>query len=102
MATNERCLELQAELLASPIDTGQLASSATATLIGQRRIPGLKLHDDRVIRLLETLLNAGGLPLDFSRCIGLGTNSWPPSESTAARADWVTIIPCCCAAITAA
>jgi hypothetical protein len=59
-ATNERCLELQAELLASPVDTGQLAELAKPTLVGLRRIPGLKLHDDRVIRLLETLLNPGG------------------------------------------
>jgi hypothetical protein len=57
--TNQRCLELQAELLASPIDTGQLAALASPTLIGQRRIPGLKLHDDRVIRLLESLLHPG-------------------------------------------
>jgi hypothetical protein len=57
--TNQRCLELQAELLASPIDTGQLAALASPTLIGQRRIPGLKLHDDRVIRLLERLLHPG-------------------------------------------
>jgi len=33
---------------------------AKPTLIGQRRVPGLKLHDDRVIRLLETVLNPGG------------------------------------------
>jgi hypothetical protein len=59
-ATNDRCLELQAELLASPIDTGQLAELAKPTLVGLRRIPGLKLHDDRVIRLLETLLNPAG------------------------------------------
>jgi hypothetical protein len=59
-ATNDRCLELQAELLASPIDTGHLAELAKPTLVGQRRIPGLKLQDDRVIRLLETLLNPGG------------------------------------------
>src|SRR5947209_16166958 len=59
-ATNERCLTEQAELLASAVDTGQLAALAAPTLIGQRRIPGLKLHDDRVIRLLETLLHPGG------------------------------------------
>jgi hypothetical protein len=59
-ATNDRCLELQAELLASPVDTGHLAELAKPTLVGLRRIPGLKLHDDRVIRLLETLLNPGG------------------------------------------
>jgi len=29
-------------------------------IIGQRRVPGVKLHDDRVIRLLETLLHPGG------------------------------------------
>jgi hypothetical protein len=59
-ATNDRCLELQAELLASPVDTGRLAELAKPTLLGLRRIPGLKLHDERVIRLLETLLNPSG------------------------------------------
>jgi hypothetical protein len=58
-ATNERCLAQQAELLASPVDSGQLAALAAPTLVGQRRIPGLKLHDDRVVRLLETLLQPG-------------------------------------------
>ncbi|GAC1459118.1 MAG: hypothetical protein PVSMB4_18510 [Ktedonobacterales bacterium] len=56
-ATNERTLALQAELLASPVDTGQLAALAKPTTVGQRRVPGVKLHDDRVIRLLETLLH---------------------------------------------
>src|SRR2546422_4963003 len=56
-ATNERCLALQAEVLASTVDTGQLAWLAPPTVVGQRRIPGLKLHDDRVIRVLETLLH---------------------------------------------
>jgi hypothetical protein len=65
-ATNERCLALQAELLASVIDTGQLAALAAPTLIGQRRVPGLKLHDDRVIRLLETLLHPGGFIRDWT------------------------------------
>jgi hypothetical protein len=59
-AINDRCLDEQAELLASAVDTGQLAALAQPTLIGQRRIPGLKLHDDRVIRLLETVLNPRG------------------------------------------
>jgi hypothetical protein len=66
MATNARCLELQAELLASPVDTGQLAALAAPTTIGQRRIPGLKLHDDRVIRLLETWLHPGGFVGDWT------------------------------------
>src|SRR5216684_1200851 len=56
-ATNERCLALQAEVLDSAIDGGQLAALAQPSLVGQRRIPGLKLHDDRVIRVLETLLH---------------------------------------------
>lgn len=65
-ATNERCLTEQAELLSSAIDTGQLAELATPTLVGTRRIPGLKLHDDRVIRLLETLLHPGGFLRDWT------------------------------------
>lgn len=64
--TNERCLAEQAELLASAVDTGQLAALAAPTLIGQRRVPGLKLHDDRVIHLLETLLHPGGFVRDWS------------------------------------
>ena len=50
----------RAELLGSTVDTGQLTALSEPTLIGQRRVPGLKLHDDRVIRLLETLLHPGG------------------------------------------
>ena len=64
--TNERCLAEQAELLSSAVDTGQLATLAAPTLTGQRRIPGLKLHDDRVIRLLETLLHPGGFVRDWT------------------------------------
>jgi hypothetical protein len=65
-ATNERTLALQAELLASPVDSGQLAALARPTLVGQRRIPGLKLHDDRVIRLLETLLHPAAFAGDWT------------------------------------
>jgi hypothetical protein len=60
-ATNERCLALQAELLTSVVDTGELAALSKPTLIGHRRIPGLKLQDDRVIRLLDTLIQPTGL-----------------------------------------
>ncbi len=59
-ATNARYLDSQAELLDSTVDTGQLAQLAQPTLIGQRRVPGIKLHDDRVLRLLEVLLHPGG------------------------------------------
>ncbi len=65
-ATNERCLALQAELLASTVDSGQLAALAQPTMVGQRRMPGLKLHDDRVIRLLETLLHPAAFAGDWT------------------------------------
>src|SRR5438132_1111981 len=65
-ATNERCLALQAEVLASTVDTGQLAWLAQPTVVGQRRIPGLKLHDDRVIRVLETLLHPAAFAGDWT------------------------------------
>ena len=65
-ATNERCLALQAELLASTVDTGQLAALAQPTVVGQRRIPGLKLHDDRVMRVLETLLHPAAFAPDWT------------------------------------
>ena len=58
-ATTDRYLEQQAELLDSTIDTGALAKLATP--VGSRRVPGIKLHDDRVIRLLDSLLYTGGL-----------------------------------------
>ena len=64
--TNRRYLELQAELLDSTVDTGQLAMLARPTHTGARRIPGLKLHDDRVIRLLEALLHPGGFLADWT------------------------------------
>ncbi len=65
-ATNERCLALQAEVLASTVDTGQLAALAQPTVIGQRRLPGLKLHDDRLIRVLETLLHPAAFAGDWT------------------------------------
>lgn len=65
-ATNERTLGLQAELLSSAVDTGQLATWAKPSLDGQRRVPGLKLQDDRVIRLLETLLHPAAFAGDWT------------------------------------
>ena len=66
VTTNERCLALQAELLTSAVDTGQLTALAAPTWVGQRRIPGLKLHDDRVIRLLETVLQPAGFVTNWT------------------------------------
>jgi hypothetical protein len=65
-ATNERTLALQADLLATTVDTGQLADLAEPTLVGQRRVPGLRLHDDRVIRLLEALLHPAAFATDWT------------------------------------
>jgi hypothetical protein len=64
--TNQRYLDLQAELLDSTVDTGHFAALAQPTLIGKRRVPGIKLHDDRVIRLLDTLLHPSGLIADWT------------------------------------
>lgn len=65
-ATNERYLDLQADLLDSSVDAGQLAALAQPTLIGKRRIPGIKLQDDRLIRLLDALLYPGGFIADWT------------------------------------
>src|SRR2546430_12807331 len=54
------------EAAANRVSAALLAALATPTLVGQRRIPGLKLHDDRVIRLLETLLHPGGFVGDWT------------------------------------
>jgi hypothetical protein len=58
-ATNTRYLEAQAEVLASTVDAGELAALARPVVVGRRRVPGLRLEDDRLIRLLEGLLHPG-------------------------------------------
>jgi hypothetical protein len=62
----ERYLDLHAELLNSTVDTGQLAELARPTLLGQRRIPGIRLHDERVLRLLEVLVQPAGAVADWT------------------------------------
>ena len=57
--TNQRFLDAQAELLACAVDQGDLARLAQPVQVGQRRVPGLRLHDDRLIRLLDVLLHPG-------------------------------------------
>jgi len=64
--TAQRYLDLHADLLDSTVDTGHLARLAQPTWRGQRRIPGIRLHDDRVLRLLEVLLEPGGLVADWT------------------------------------
>ena len=65
-ATNDRTLALQADLLASTVDSGHLASLAKPTIVGKRRVPGLRLHDDRVIRLLDTLLHPAAFAAEWT------------------------------------
>jgi hypothetical protein len=64
--TNQRFLDAQAELLASVVDQGDLARLAQPVHVGQRRVPGLRLEDDRVIRLLEALLHPGTFVADWT------------------------------------
>jgi hypothetical protein len=66
LATNTRYLDAQAELLASTVDAGDLASLARPVQLGARRVPGLKLQDDRVIRLLDVLLHPGTFIADWT------------------------------------
>jgi hypothetical protein len=64
--TNQRFLDAQAELLACTVDQGELARLAQPVQVGQRRVPGLRLQDDRVIRLLDVLLHPGGFVADWT------------------------------------
>ncbi len=66
LATNRRYLDAQAEVLASTVDAGALATLAHSVRVGRRRVPGLKLEDDRVIRLLEALLHPGTFVADWT------------------------------------
>lgn len=66
LTTNQRYLDAQAELLASTVDSGALAALARPVQVGARRVPGLKLEDDRVIRLLEGLLHSGTFVADWT------------------------------------
>jgi hypothetical protein len=66
LATNTRYLETQAELLASTVDAGALAALSRPVVVGRRRVPGLRLEDDRVIRLLEGLLHPGTFVADWT------------------------------------
>lgn len=65
-ATTDRYLAQQAELLDSTVDRGALAALAAPVTTGTRRVPGIKLHDDRLVRLLDSLLYTGGLLGDWT------------------------------------
>jgi hypothetical protein len=62
--STDRYLDLQAELLDSSVDLGELAELAKPTLRGQRRMPGIRLQDERVMRLWEVALQPAGLVAD--------------------------------------
>jgi hypothetical protein len=64
--TNQRFLDAQAELLACTVDQGELARLAQPIQLGKRRVPGLRLQDDRVIRLLDVLLHPGSFVADWT------------------------------------
>jgi len=64
--TNQRFLDAQAELLACTVDQGELARLAQPVQVGRRRVPGLRLQDDRVIRLLDVLLHPGSFVADWT------------------------------------
>jgi len=66
LATNQRYLDAQAELLASRVDAGDLATLARPVQVGARRVPGVKIEDDRVVRLLEALLHPGTSVADWT------------------------------------
>jgi hypothetical protein len=65
-ATNARYLDTQAEVLASTVDAGHLAVLTRPVVVGRRRVPGLKLEADRVIRLLEGLVPPGTCVADWT------------------------------------
>jgi hypothetical protein len=69
--TNQRFLDAQAELLTCTVDQGDLARLAQPVHLGKRRVPGLRLQDDRVIRLLDVILHPGGFVADWTSRDGL-------------------------------
>ena len=48
------------------MDRGTLAALAAPVTMGTRRVPGIKLHDDCLIRLLDNLLYTSGLLWDWT------------------------------------
>ena len=55
----ENFLDFQAEVFNNTPDTGAFAELAKPILIGKRRVPGLKIQDTRLLRLLAVLLHDG-------------------------------------------
>lgn len=59
----DRFASFQAEIFNVHADFPLLQRLALPIRHGQRKLPGIKIHDTRIIRLFEVLIHAGALPL---------------------------------------
>jgi len=66
LATNTRYLDTQAEALASTVGAGALAALARPVVVGRRCVPGLRLEDDRGLRLMAGLVHPGTFVADWT------------------------------------
>jgi hypothetical protein len=66
LATNTRYLDTQAEALASTVGAGALAALARPAVVGRRCVPGLRLEDDRGLRLMAGLVHPGTFVADWT------------------------------------
>ena len=58
-AVADRFAAFEAESLHTPIDFPLFQRLALPIQLGRSRVPGIKIHDTRVLRLLEVLLHGG-------------------------------------------
>ena len=58
-AVSDRFAAREAESLHTPIDFPLLQRLALPIQLGRSRVPGIKIHDTRVLRLMEVLLHGG-------------------------------------------
>jgi hypothetical protein len=59
IAATDRLAGMEADLLNVHVDFPLFQRLALPTAVGHTRIPGIKIHDTRMMRLLEVLLHAG-------------------------------------------
>src|SRR5262249_5889872 len=59
IAATDRLAAFEAEMLNVHVDFPLFQRLALPIAVGQTRIPGIKIHDTRIMRLLEVLLHAG-------------------------------------------
>ncbi len=58
-AVSDRFAAFEAESLRTPIDFPLFQRLALPIQLGRSRVPGIKIHDTRVLRLMEVLLHGG-------------------------------------------